>query len=283
MKMNFARTNKLFIMFWFTVIAMIWAFICLFPLWWVVTILFSPPGAVSSIRISLFPTSLSSGFAIISRVFIEGNFLNSFVISVAYAGLQTLGATVVCSMAAYEFSFYKFRGKSFLFMLALSSMMIPLAVTIIPMFRILVMMKWLNTIQGLAVPGMASALALFIMRQFMEQIPVSLLESADIDGAGHFRKYSTIIMPLSVNACITAGVISFINAWSSYLWPLVVVQAMKMYPVSLLIGFYVSEGGHKTLDQILGALFLASILPVLVYIFFRRYIVQGFVSSGIKG
>ena len=267
----------------YSIIALVWAFVAIFPLWWVVNILFSPPGAASSINFTWFPTSFSTGWEQVTQVFIAGNFLNSFLVSLSYAFVQTIGAIIICSMASYEFTFFKFPAKNFLLMLALSSMMIPLAVTIIPTFRILVEMRWLNTIHGLAVPGMASAMSIIIMRQFMEQIPDSLLESADIDGASHFGKYRRIVMPLSVNCCITAGVMVFIGAWSSYLWPLVVVQDTKMYPVSLLIGFYVSEGAHKTMYQILAALFLAAIVPVVSYALFRRQIVEGMATSGIKG
>ena len=265
------------------IVAIIWGIVCIFPLWWVINILFSSLGSASSIHFTLFPNSLSAGLQTLKLVFTEGGFLGSYVVSLGYSGFQMIGAVIIASMAAYEFSFYRFPGKNVLFILALSSMMIPIAVTIIPAFRILVTLKWLNSLAGLVVPGLANALALFICRQFMEKLPKELLEAAEMDGTGHFRKYWNIVLPLSRNACITGGVIVFINAWGNYIWPLVVVQKSDMYTVSLLVNYFVSEGGHKTTTQILGALFLAAIVPIIIYIFMRKYVMEGIASTGVKG
>lgn len=264
-------------------VALFWAFIVIFPLWWVINILFSAPGSASSIHPSLIPNSFSSGFATLKKVLTEGEFLRGYLVSLTYASLQSLGVVAVASMAAYEFAFFEFSGKKFLFGLALSSMMIPYAVTLIPAFRVLVSIKWLNTFQGLAIPGMASAQAIFIIKQFMESLPTDLLSAADIDGASHFGKFYHIVLPNCTNALLTAGLLAFINAWGNFIWPLITITKQEMYPVSLIINAYTAASAYKTQDEVLGALFLAAIVPIVIYIFFQKYIVKGIATSGIKG
>lgn len=168
------------------VIALLWVIVAVFPLWYTFSVVFSPPGV--PVTQQFYPSSFRAGIVKVIDVVTQENLniIRASGITFLFAGLQVIGMILVTSLAAYEFALFEFPGKKVLFMVALSSLMIPAAVTLIPLYKIAINLNWLNTFQGLAVPGMASALALFIFRQFMESLPRELIDAAEIDGASHF-------------------------------------------------------------------------------------------------
>jgi multiple sugar transport system permease protein len=266
------------------VVALMWVIIALFPLWWVVCVTFSPTGV--PVTQQWFPSSLSAGLQKIQMVLQQNQkptIPNAFMVSLYYIIIQTAGIVIVCSMAAYEFALFKFKGSNFLFTLALSSLMFPLVVTLIPLFRLVVSLKWMNTFQGLAVPGMASAMALFIFRQFMENLPQELMDAARVDGASHFRVYWSIIMPLSWNAILTVIVLNAVGIWGNYLWPLVTMTKPEMQPISVVVAGVAGMQEWKTADFAITVYFLSAIPPIAIYAFLQRYITKGFTMSGLKG
>jgi len=265
------------------VLALAWLVISIFPIYWLFNVVFSPPGMAASLSPRLFPTSFSAGITKITQMADTGSFLHAYVITFYYAIVQILGILIITSMAAYEFALFKFPGKDVLFIIAISAMMVPQAVTLIPLFRMVSSFHWVNTIQGLAFPGMASALSLFIMRQYMEDIPKDLIDAASIDGASHLGTFRYVAIPLARNAMFTVGTLAFVFAWGNYLWPLLVSTSPNWYPVSVLTAGMSSAHTYNTIDQVIGAYFLASIPPVLVYIFLQRFIINSIALTGIKG
>jgi multiple sugar transport system permease protein len=135
-------------------------------------------------------------------------------------------------MAGFEFALWEFPGKRFLFIFILSSLMIPTAVTLIPTYLLVVKLTWLNSLQGLVVPGLASAFGLFVMTQFMENLPKELFDAGQIDGLNHFGLYWSIALPLSKNALITLAILQFIRTWGNYIWPLVIAAKQQVYTKS---------------------------------------------------
>ncbi len=264
-------------------VAILWAAVVLFPLWWVFNVVFSPSGIPIALSPRLYPSSLSAGIGKLATVLAETDFLRATLVTGLYAAFQIGGMLLLTSMAAYEFALFKFPGKDFLFLFALSSLMVPPAVTIIPLFRIVAGLRWINTFAGLAVPGMASAFTLFIFRQFMEKLPRELIDAASIDGAGHFGIWRRIIMPLCGNAVMAVTVWSFVTIWGNYLWPLVVISRPSMQTISLITAAVVGQRSWRTMDFAMATFFLASIPPILVYLFLQRYIVQSARLSGLKG
>jgi multiple sugar transport system permease protein len=264
-------------------IAMLWVIVAIFPLWYTFSVVFSPAGV--PVTQQFFPSSLSAGiekvFAVLTQTNL--NIVKASGVTLLYATLQVAGMILVTSLAAYEFALFDFPGKNFLFILALSSLMMPVAVTLIPLFQLVIKFQWLNTLQGLAVPGMASALALFIFRQFMETLPRELIDAAEIDGASHFGIYRMIILPLSGNAILTVTVWAFVTAWANYIWPLVVLTDPDMYTVSLVAAAQVGQRSWSTVDFAMATYLISAIPPILLYIFLQRYIIQGFSTTGLKG
>jgi multiple sugar transport system permease protein len=245
-------------------IAMIIMVVIVFPVWWILNVVFSEPGVPISINPRLFPTSFAAGIRNISKVLAESQFLHSYLISTAYAVFQVLGVLLLTSMAAFEFALYKFPGRNILFIIALISLMVPQCVTLIPTYLLVVNLGWLNTLQGLIIPGLASAFGLFLMTQFMESIPKELLEAAQI-------------------ALITLAILQFIRTWGNFLWPLVIAVQQNAYTISQIVGLYNMKENYNTVDVIMAVNLLSAIPPVIFFLFFQRRIIEGVALSGLKG
>jgi multiple sugar transport system permease protein len=278
LRKRFAASN---VLKW--IVAVFWFLVTVFPIWWMFNIVFTDPGSPIAINPRLYPSSLSAGIANITTIVSESQFLSSYLVSIAFALVQVAGMLLVCSMAAFEFGLFKFPGKDALFMVALSALMVPFVVTLIPTYRIVALLKWTNSIQGLAVPGMASAFGLFLLRQFMENLPHELMDAAEIDGAGHFGTYWHIALPLSYNGLITLGVLGFMFAWGSFIWPLVVNSKAQWYTVSLAVAKYLSTQSWSPPNITMTASLLAALPPVIFYVVLQRFIVQGIALTGLKG
>lgn len=265
------------------IIAFLWVIVAVFPLWYTFSVVFSPPGV--PVTQQFYPSSFRAGFVKVIDVVTQENLniIRASGVTFLFAALQVVGMIFVTSMAAYEFALFKFPGKNILFVVALSSLMMPVAVTLIPLYSIAINLDWLDTFQGLAVPGMASALALFIFRQFMESLPRELIDAAEIDGASHFGIYSRIIIPLSGNAILTVAVWAFVNAWANYIWPLVILTRPQMYTVSLAAAAHVGQRSWSTVDFAMATYLISAIPPIIIYVFLQRYIIQGFSTTGLKG
>jgi multiple sugar transport system permease protein len=265
------------------VVALVWFCVTVFPIWWMFNVVFTDPGSPIALNPRLYPSSIPAGIKNISTVISESQFLRSYIVSSIFAIVQIVGMLLVCSMAAFEFGLFKFPGKDGLFLVALSALMVPSVVTLIPTYRIVASLHWLNSIQGLAVPGIASAFGLFLLRQFMENLPRELMDAAEIDGASHFGVYWNVALPLSSNGLITLSVLGFMFAWGSFIWPLVVNTKAQWYTVSLAVSKYLSVQSWSPPEVTLTASFLAALPPVIFYIVLQRNIVQGIALTGLKG
>jgi multiple sugar transport system permease protein len=262
---------------------MIWFVVTVFPVWWMFNIVFTRGGVAIAINPRLYPSSLTAGINNIREVLTATIFARSYVVSFLYAFLQVGGMLLVCSMAAYEFALFDFPAKNVLFLIVLSATMVPTAVTLIPTYRIVARLGWLNSLQGLAVPGIASAFGVFLMRQFFENLPRELMDAAEIDGCSHFGVYWRVATPIASNAFVTLGVLAFMSAWGSYLWPLVVATRAQWYPVSLAVAQFIGPQSWMTIEIIMTAAFLAALPPIIFYISLQRFIVEGVALTGLKG
>jgi multiple sugar transport system permease protein len=260
-----------------------WFVVTVFPVWWMFNIVFTAGGVPIAINPRLYPTSIPAGIENINLIFTETRILHAFMISFTYAFVQILGMLVIVPMAAYEFALFKFPGKNALFLIALSALMVPGAVTLIPLYKIVATLGWLNTLQGLAVPWMASPFALFVFKQFMETLPRELLDAAEIDGASHFTAYRAVALPLSMNAAVTLSVLTFMFSWGNFIWPLVVATKPDWYTVSVTVAQYYQPSSHATIEVVMTAAFMAALPPIVFYVFLQRYIIQGIALTGLKG
>ena len=202
--------------------------------------------------------------------------------SLLVAGLTTLGQLITCSMAAYAFARLKFRGHNLIFLLYLASMMVPFQVTITPLFILLRIFDWINTYQGLILPGVFSAFGTFLLRQAFLTIPMEYEEAAYMDGASPLTIFLKIILPLSKPALATLSVFAFMGSWNAFLWPLFIVREETL--MTLPVGLATLQGRWLTEWNLVMAGTVITVLPMLLlYLAAQKYLVQGYVMSGLKG
>lgn len=265
------------------VVAICVAIVAVFPIWWMVNVVFADPGVPVSINPRLYPTSLDSGLSKIQTILTETAYLRAYFVTIAYALLTIMGMLLIGSMAAFEFALFDFPGKRLLFGLVMLSLMVPTVVTIIPTYLLVADLGWLNTMQGLVVPGLASAFGLFLLVQFMRTLPREMIEAARLDGASHFKIYWYIAMPLSRNAMVTLAILTFMKTWGNFAWPLIVAPKPEIYTVGQVVGLFNAPFSHQTVDVVMTANLLAVLPPLIFFLIFQRKIVEGIAMSGSKG
>lgn len=201
--------------------------------------------------------------------------------------LGTVGQVLSASLGAYAFARFNFRGRDFLFILTLGTMMLPDQVTLIPQFILFHRMGWINTLRPLWVPAWfgGGAFSIFLMRQFLMQLPRELDEAAIIDGAGSFRIYWQLLMPLCKPVLATLSVISVIGRWNDYFGPLIYLSHEKKFTLSVGLTFFrrIPEAGMPTEHYLMAASTMMTIPLVILFFSAQRYFVQGIALTGIKG
>ena len=203
---------------------------------------------------------------------------NTLIVSV----VTVLLSCVLNSLAAFGFTFFDFKGKKFLFALTLVSFMVPFESIAISLYKVINRLDWVDTYQGLIIPTIADGLVLFLFVQFFGGVRKRLFEAARIDGANWGQVYFRILIPVSKPVFITAGLMTFINQWNSFMWPLLVAHGKEMRLVQVALSDFTAE--HVTLWSCLyAASVISAIFPLLLFLPFQKYYVQGIASSGIKG
>ncbi len=204
--------------------------------------------------------------------------------SIFVTSLFILGTLLSSSLVAYAFSVLKWPGRDKIFILVLATMMLPMQVTMIPVFVLYKNLGWLNTFKPLIVPAFfgGGAFNIFLLRQFFLTIPRELFDSARIDGCSEFQIYWRIVLPLAKPALATVGIMTFLFTWNDFLGPLIYLSDKMKSTMALGIVMFV--GQHKTEWASLMVASVLMMLPViLLFFFFQRYFIRGFMMSGIKG
>ena len=204
--------------------------------------------------------------------------------SVFVTSLFILGTLLSASLVAYAFSVLRWPGRDAVFILVLATMMLPMQVTMIPIFVLYKNIGWLNTFKPLIVPAFfgGGAFNIFLLRQFFLTIPRELFDSARIDGCTEFQIYWRIVLPLAKPALATVGIMTFLFTWNDFLGPLIYLSDKMKSTMALGIVMFV--GQHKTEWALLMVATVLMMLPViLLFFFFQRYFIRGFMMSGIKG
>ncbi len=209
-------------------------------------------------------------------------FLQFYINTILMAAGRTLGQLVFCSLAAYAFARIEFPGRDALFVIALSALMIPTYLLLLPQYLIMKDLGWLNSLQALIVPGLFSAFGTFLLRQFFLTIPKELDEAARIDGANHFQIYWQLILPLARPALIALSIFVVLWSWNDLMWPLVVNDSVEK--MTLSVGLASLQGEHLANFPILMAGAVMAVWPMLViFITLQRYFVEGIAITGLKG
>jgi ABC-type glycerol-3-phosphate transport system permease component len=218
----------------------------------------------------------------------DANFSLYFLNSVKIVLITLSGEIIFSVLAAYAFAMMDFPGKNFLFFLLLSTLMLPEAVTWVPNFITVSWLgrvgpiPWINNWPALTIPFMAGAFGIFLLRQFFQQIPSELWDSAQIDGAGHLRYLVQVVLPLSKAPLVTLILFGFIGSWNSLAWPILVTTTQDWRPISYGLLSFLDEAGALFHLQMAGA--VITILPILIFYFFaQKQFTEGIATSGLKG
>lgn len=209
-------------------------------------------------------------------------FFNTTLVAVAV----TLGNLLFSAMLGYALAKLEFPGKRLLFALMLGTLMVPALVTFMPLFVLVSNMGMVNTYPGLILPTLAGASGVafggFLMRQYILDLPDELIDAARVDGAGEYRIFFNVILPLCGPALAALAILTFLAAWNNFLWPLVVATTEDMYTLPVAIALF-AIGQHETNHGLLLAGAVTVVLPVvLVFVVLQRYFTQGIAMTGIK-
>jgi ABC-type glycerol-3-phosphate transport system permease component len=186
------------------------------------------------------------------------------------------------ALAAYAFAKYEFRGKTILFWIMIGTMLLPIYATLIPTFWLFSKLKLVNTYQALILPGVIDAYGIFLLKQYMETIPDELLDAATVDGAGAFRRFWQIIVPLSRPALGTLAIFRFLIVWNDYLWPLVIIRDESMYTLSIGIANMQVRQGMVVYGSQMAASVLATVPVIILALVMQRQFLRGLTAGAFK-
>ena len=257
------------------------ACVMLFPFFWMVASSVKAPnelGAVPPIWWSAHPTA--EPYKTVFEVIPFGrSLLNSVIVSV----LTTAGILVTSILAGYVFAKHNFRGKNFLFIAVLATMMVPQFVMLIPLYRMMNSLNLVNTYPGLILPNLATGFGIFLMRQFIAGIPDELLEAARIDGASEWTALWRVVVPLLRPAALALTLFAFVFQWNNFLWPLTVVYSQDMSTVVLSLNSLRTYTSSVAFTNIVMAGAVIGILPsVILMLWIQKYFIEGISMTGIK-
>ncbi len=248
----------------------------LFPFLWMILTALKPQGTGLTFQLT-GPYTLANFREVLFQFRFGRFFLNSLLI----ASVSATVSTTFAALAAYAFAKGDFPLRNTLFALFLSSMMVPGLLFIVPQFLVVYKLRWLNTYQGMIVPHLANVFGLFLLTQFIRQVPDSLLESARMDGASEWHVFRSVIVPLSLPIIATVFLLNFQFHWSNFLWQLIVAQDESMY--TLPVGLAMFKGQHEELYTLEMAAASLSVIPIAVlFLFAQRYFIEGITQGAVK-
>ncbi len=205
-------------------------------------------------------------------------FLNSFVV----ASITTISVLFFCALVGYTLARMRFKGKEIVFVLILSTMMIPTEMLVIPWFVMSAEYGWTNTYWGIMFPGLITGFGVFLLRQFFSTLPVDLFDAGRLDGLSEWGLFWRVGLPLVGPGLSALGIFTFIGNWNAFLWPLVVISDRSMRTIP--VGTALFSGEAATAYNLIMAASAMAIIPVLiVFIIFQKQIVEGVVLTGVKG
>lgn len=251
----------------------------LFPLVWMLSVSFMTGMEATQFPPPLLPDAptLEHYRALFERLNLGHYLFNSLFLSLSMTAISLL----LNSMAGYAFAKLRFAGRDRLFQMLLASMVLPAQVAMLPLFLMLKGLGLVNTYGGVIVPGMASLFGIFLIRQYARSIPDSLLDAARTDGAGEFRLFCSIVLPLCKPILVTLALFTFMGTWNDFMWPLIVLSDDALQPLPVALANLMGE--HVQDTELMMASSVLTVLPVLlVFLVLQRYYIQGLMLGGVK-
>jgi ABC-type glycerol-3-phosphate transport system permease component len=264
---------------WRALALVLGALVMVFPLYWMLITALTDSGSLTSGPLRFWPEdpTLEAFRRAFELLPFDVFYLNSLAIAVV---AMVLSVTLNL-LAGYVLAKYRFRGRQVVFVLILSTLMIPVQVVMIPQFQLVAGLGWVDSYWAVIIPRAAEAFGIFLCRQFMLGIPDEVLESARMDGAGHLRVFWSIVLPMSRPLIAVLVILTFMYRWNEFAWPLIVLNDQELFTVPIGLAFL--QGQYGTDYPALMGMALLSTLPILVvFAFFQRQFVEGVARSGLK-
>ena len=259
------------------------ALIFVSPLLWMIAASLKPEAQIfsdmSTIR-TFWPTAAALGNYV--EVFTRVNMMKFILNSLFYVFVIVILDLAVNSICGYALAKFDFPGKELLLTVVISLMVLPMEAIMLPLYKEVASLGWVNTWAGLIVPFVGKCFSVYMFRQFFLDIPDDLLEAAAIDGCGPVKTFFTIVMPISGTVYATIFILDFVAHWNDFMWPMLVVTGEDMRTIQLAIQtFFGSKPIHY--GAIMASLTISAIPMLLMFVFLQKYYVEGIASTGIKG
>lgn len=256
------------------------AFCMLFPFVWMILSSFKTPVEILRMPPTIFPEEPTvENYQILWKKF---NFARFFANSIFITGVCVCAQLYTASLFGFVLGKYKFRGKNVIFTAVMFCMMVPTTINVIPLYQMMMWFGWIDTYKAVIVPNLITLFGTFMMRQFSANIPGEMLEAARIDGAGEFRIFHKICLPMFKNPLSALAIMQFLWTWDSYLWPMLMLNDVNKYTVTLGLGALNGQYGTPMEKMLAGA--SIAVIPVLiVYIIFQRRFIEGMAGASVKG
>lgn len=235
-----------------------------------------------NVRLDFNLMSLENYKSIFSGVGAAGNYFAWYKNSAVITTLFTLLSLLLSSMVGYGLGMYRFKGRGLIFTLVLIVMMIPVEIIILPLYKLTISLKLINTIWGVILPFVVAPLPIFFFRQFALGLPRDFMDAGRIDGCTEYGIFFRIMVPLMAPAFGAITILQAMNSWNNFLWPLIVLRTTEQFTLPIGLASFVSPLGNNYDALIAGA--VLAILPILLlFLFFQRFFIEGLTVGGVKG
>lgn len=263
------------------VFALIGATISVFPFYWMFTASTLQENQIFKVP----PTLLPSGNFIdnLSRLQDSWPIWRALFNSLAVSSITTISTVFFSALAGYAFAKYTFKGREPLFYSVLLIMMVPTQIMLVPMFIIMMNLDWMDSYLALIVPFLVTPFGVFLMRQQMMSFPTELIESARMDGCKDFGIFFRIVLPTMKPACAALAIVTFMQQWGNFIWPLVVVSSKEMYTLPLLLSMMVQPGQTVQYGTVMVGAVIGLIPMLILFLVFQRHFVSGVFGGSVKG
>lgn len=251
------------------------------PVYWLFSSALKPENEIYTFPLTWLPSELAwQNFADAWTSAPFGAFLKNSIITTSVGTALEIG---VALLSAYAFAFVYFRGKMLVFALMVGSLMLPGHITLLVNYITVSNLGWLNTYQGLILPGIGSAFAMFLIYQQMRQVAPELTDAAMVDGAGHFRRMVTVVIPICRPMILTATLIVLIAKWNDFVWPLIVTSTSDMRTLPIGLMFLRSQEGYDSWGPVMAGTVIVALPMLLVFFLAQRRIIGGLTAGALKG
>lgn len=261
------------------ILVTIFAIMSLLPLFWLVTNSFKTSADIYKMPPDILPKNLYMGNykELFSNQPALRWTMNSFVVSI----VTTTLSVVFSSAAAYAFAKLKFKGKNVLFTIFIASLMIPKETFIVPLFKIVVALNWVDTYQSLIVPNLATCFGVFMLKNFFESIPDSIRESAKLDGASEFTIFWKLMLPIAKPGIGALFILNFVTFWNDYLWQLLMARSKEMNTLTVGVAGLMQEINPNMGLKVAGAA-VAALPMIIIFVLFQKYFTKGMTAGAVK-